>query len=301
MLAAPLAFVLAASVAAEPLAGAARDAAELTSVTFDAARCRPEGSGDAAVYSSDFRWDYTLPELIARFAEMYVSPKRLPRRAYWNDSARRFELPHLPERGGPVVLPASFVRSVARHIEDAFAADYVDAVFFPDMGHSHFLVPQARWDSTYAAYPTDRMSDMYGALMADPGLEMLYHTAEQLKTLDGNRRPIGDERTRFRYRTRNIVGGNDGRGGLKVLQNPGSAANTVHEVPGYFWWSAGFNVSANAAGCFTYTAKGRTFRFDLSLFDLAPAPGTGDFSTNAATAANHRFGDCGSLRDANRR
>ncbi len=289
-----LAALLTAPAAAEPLADAGRAAEALTAVSFDAARCRPETSADPKIYSSDFRWDYTLPELIARFQEMYVSPKRLERRAYWNAAAGRFELPYLPDRGGAVPLPASFARSVARHIEDAFASDYVDGVFFPDMGHSHFLVPQDLWDTKYSTYPTNRMSAMYGDLMADPGLEVLYHTAEQLKTLDAERRPIGDERTRFRHRTRNIVGGNAGRGGLKVLQNPESPANTVGEVPGYYWWSAGFNLSANAAGCFTYTAKGRTFRFDISLFDLESDPGSA-FSSQSSTPRTHRFGDCRSL------
>ncbi|MBI5240261.1 MAG: hypothetical protein HY926_07290, partial [Elusimicrobia bacterium] len=47
-----------------------------------------------------------------------------------------------------------------------------------------------------------------------------------------------------------------------------SDANTVNEVPGYFWRGGGFNFSANRNGCFSYRAKGKTYRFDISLYDL---------------------------------
>ncbi|MDD5628275.1 MAG: hypothetical protein PHU21_04370 [Elusimicrobia bacterium] len=230
--------------------------------------CPPESSGAPKLATADFHWDYTLPEMLAAFEKTYASDKRLGARAYWNPGQRRYELPYEQSRGGAVVLPARLIASVARHIEAAFAADYIDAVFFPDMGHSHLLIPQELWKKTYDPYPVDKFSRLYEAMFDDPRVEVFYHTAEQLKMLEPDKSLVADERVRWRHKTRNIAGLNTPDAELKVLQNPESNANTVHEVPGYFWWGGGFNFSANKDGCFAYRAKGKTYRFDISLYDL---------------------------------
>lgn len=277
---------------------AADDSAIFGLLVFDAARCRPETVADEKLYSGDFKWDYTLPEMVQRFLDIYAGPKRLQKRAYWNAGKKRFELPYLANRGGAVVLPESFVRSVGRHIVSADKGGYIDGVFFPDMGHSHFLIPESIWNEKYSDYPVGDIGKLYEGLFQEPALEILYHTAEQLTTRNPDGTLVDDARTKWRYETRNIVGDNIGHG-LKVLQNPQSRANTVAEVPGYFWHSAGFNVSANENGCFSVEAGGKTRRFDLSLFDLEPAPGSGvgGFSANfAGGASTPTFGECESLR-----
>ncbi|MFA6318291.1 MAG: hypothetical protein WC943_12845 [Elusimicrobiota bacterium] len=242
------------------------------SVEEIAQRCGPQESGEARLYESDFRWDYTLPEMKARFEEMYQSPKRLDRRAYWDKETKTLRFPYMKERGEAVELPAVFVEAVARHIEVAFERDLIDAVFFPDLGHSHFLIPDAVWKKTYDPYPIPRMGEMYTAMMKDPHIKVFYHTAEQLKTREKDGSLVDDARTQHRYRTRNIAGLIGPWADLQILQNPGSKANTVSEVPGFFWWGAGFNVSSQKDGCFEYRKAGRTYRFDLSLFDLEPDP-----------------------------
>ncbi|MBI5882191.1 MAG: hypothetical protein HZB91_03700 [Elusimicrobia bacterium] len=235
-------------------------------------RCRPADPGEARIYSSDFSWNMTLPGMKAKFDEMYRSPKRLGQRAYWDKETGTLRLPYMKERGGTVELPAGFVAAVARHIEVAFEKDLIDAVFFPDMGHSHFLIPDAVYKEKYEPYPTKKMGEMYTAMMRDPRIEVFYHTAEQLKTREKDGSLVDDERTRHRYRTRNISGLNEPWADLRILQNPESNANTVGVVPGFFWWGAGFNMSAQKDGCFEYRRAGKAYRFDLSLFDLEPDP-----------------------------
>lgn len=234
-------------------------------------RCAPESDSAPKLTSDEFHWGYALAELKGAYDKTYASPKRLPRRAYWNAATGRFEFPYLADRGGAVALPETFVRAVARHIEAAFERGAIDAVFFPDMGHSHFLIPEAHWKAAYDRVAVAEFSRLYEAMFRDPLLEVLYHTAEQLTTRQADGRLVDDERTRFRYATRNIVGTNSPASGLRVLTNPESRANTVNEVPGYFWWGGGFNISANENGCFAAQAGGRTIRFDLSLFDLEPS------------------------------
>ncbi|MBI3549186.1 MAG: hypothetical protein HY078_09120 [Elusimicrobia bacterium] len=245
------------------------------SAVWPGRRCSKEDAAGPKVYSSDFRWGLSLPELVTLFQKMYASPKRLPKRAYWNEQTERFELPYDEARGGAAVLPESFVRAVTRHIERAYELDYIDAVFFPDMGHSHFLIPQAHWDKTYRSGPISEISRMYERLFLDPQLKVLYHTAEQMKAREENGEFVNDARTVHRHRTRNIVGTNSPDSDIELHFNPASTANTVGEVPGYFWYSAGFNLSANENGCFVYQAKGKTYRYDISLYDVEPDPSHG--------------------------
>lgn len=236
------------------------------------ARCRPETADDVKLYSSAFRWGYTLAELKALYETIYVSDARLPQRAYWNAAAGRYELPLRSEWGGTVPLPESFVRAVARHVSNALAAGYIDAVFLPDMGHSHFYIPEAHWKKVYEEIPVDRFSELYAALFKDPYLLVLYHTAEQLTMREQDGSLVADPRTRFRYETRNIVGVNSAEGGLTVHVNRAHQMNTVEAIEGHHQWGSGFNISANARGCFAFEHEGKTIRFDLSLYDLEPSP-----------------------------
>jgi hypothetical protein len=210
--------------------------------------------------------------MLQRFVEVYNLPQRLGRHAYVDAQTGQIKLPYDAGRGGDVAVPASFIASVRAHIENALRLEYVDAVFFPDMGHSHFLIPQAKWDSTYSRFESGRMSRQYEQMMADPDLKILYHTAEQLQFLDKQNRLAGDRRLQERFYSRNLVGDNRGEGRLELLQNREHVANTVSEVAGYYWWGAGFNVSANKEGCFVYNDRGVERYFDLSLYDLEPSP-----------------------------
>ena len=239
-----------------------------------AARCSPPAAGEEKIWQSDFHWNYSLPEMKARFAEMYASPKRLDRRAYWDADGKKLMLPHDEGRGGDFEIGTAFVKAVARHIERAFELDYIDAVFFPDMGHSHILVPDSLWASKYSKYPVPKMSELYRDMLSDPRLKIFYHTAEQLKMLEDGQL-VADERVRFRHKTRNIAGPITPDAELTVYQNPESAANTVHGAPGHHWWGAGFNFSAQKDGCFVYRAGGKEYRFDISLYDLPYSSGGG--------------------------
>ncbi|HCC47931.1 MAG TPA: hypothetical protein DEQ38_07450 [Elusimicrobia bacterium] len=266
--------------AAAPRAEANSAAAGPNSLAAIAARCAPAAAGEEKIWQSDFRWDYTLTELKARALEMYASPKRLDKRAYWDAATGRLLLPHDADRGGDLAIGEAFVNAVARHIERAFELEYIDAVFFPDMGHSHILVPDKLWADKYSDYPIAKMSDQYRDMFADPRLQLFYHTAEQLKMTGPDGQLVADERTRFRHKTRNIAGLIKPDAKLNVYQNPASTANTVHEVPGHFWWGAGFNLSAQKDGCFVYSTGGRDYRFDISLYDLPYNPdggGAGDY------------------------
>lgn len=237
------------------------------------AECPPETAAEPKLYSSDVRWGLSMAEMMELYGKLYASDKRLKGRAYLNAEKGRYELPNPADFGGPVVVPEILIKALVRHIEAAFEKDYIDAVFFPDMGHSHLLIPEALYQAKYASYPVAEKSRFYTDVLSDPAVHLFYHTAEQLKSLKEDRRSIlDDERVRWRHKTRNIEGPIAEDAELAVHQNPGSAANTVGEVPGYYWYGAGFNFSANKSGCFSFERGGKAVRFDISLSDLEPDP-----------------------------
>lgn len=246
--------------------------AELNTRAAIAARCTPSVN---PLYTKDFKWGYELPEMLLKFTEMYESPKRLSKNAYFDSATQTIRLPYYSDRGGDVVVDESFVQTVARHIEKGLQLDVVDAVFFPDMGHSHLLIPEKLMQEKYDRFPVQAMSRFYEEVFRDGQIKFLYHTAEQLKMLDENNQVLPDPRIRHRHRTRNLVGENHTQAEMSLVQNPASAANTASEVKGYFWWGAGFNLSANKKGCFAYRAHDRVYYFDISLYDLEYDPADG--------------------------
>lgn len=242
----------------------------LNSIQEIQVRC-PAGVQSEILHSDQFRWGYSLTELISRFTEIYSSPKRLPKKAYFDEATQSVKLPFEPARGGDVVITEKFVQTVADHIEKAFELQVIDGVFFPDMGHSHLLIPEDLYDSKYSDIPIDQMSRMYEGFYTDDQVKILYHTAEQLQMTEVDGSVINDDRVRFRHQTRNLVGGNYPKSDLEFYQNPESKVNTVHNVEGYRWWGGGFNLSANQKGCFAYKKGDQVYYFDLSLYDLEPS------------------------------
>ena len=235
-------------------------------------RCGPLSAGEKPLYSGEFKWGVDIPGMLLKFTEIYRSPKRLPQRAFWDAKKNVLKLPFDAGRGGDIEISENFVKSIVRHVERAFELAYVDAVFFPDMGHSHFLIPEQIMKEKYDRYPVSNMAGMFQDMFKDERVKVLYHTAEQIKTLDEDGNVLNDEQIKWRYKTRNIVGDINPATDLTVLQNPASKANTVGEVPGYFWWGGGFNLSSQQDGCFEYKAHGQTMYFDLSMFDLVSDP-----------------------------
>ena len=165
---------------------------------------------------------------------------------------------------------------VANHITEAFHYQYIDAVFFPDMGHSHFYIPQDIYDKKYKEYPIEKMSQMYTDFFNDDKIRILYHTAEQLNTRPNKALPTSRE-LQWRYHTRNLIGKNSPQPDIKIMQNKESEANTLGELAGFYYYGGVFNISANKKGCFEAVVKGKPMRFDLSLFDLESKNSSEDF------------------------
>jgi hypothetical protein len=233
-----------------------------------AARCTAPADDEPIIYTNDFHWNYTPEEMAARYEEIYGSGQRLTERARFDEETGSFIMPTFESWGGQVTLPKRLVENVTRHLELALEAGYAEHVFFPDMGHSHYFIPQARWEAEYADTPVDQSANRNSRLLDDPELLVFYHTAEQLQMLDEDDQVLPDPHIEWRHQTRNVVGDNDEQDRIELLQNPDSKANTSRDYPGHRYFGAGFSVSASTDGCFPFIQDGELKWYDLSLSDL---------------------------------
>ena len=240
---------------------------------IDTANCKKEAPGEIGVYEEDFKWNMSLEEIRNKAQELYQANKRLHERAYYDETLKSFVFPFTPVQGGTIRIPNNFIIAVTKHVEKAFERKYIDALLFPDMGHSHFLVPQKYYDKELRDLPVNQTNILYEKMMANKDVKVAYHTAEQLTTLDNENNPIKDKSVQWRYYTRNLIGHNNLNPDLEIFNaTETSNANTMHEIPGYHWWGAGFNIHANKGGCFAFMKNGKKMYFDLSLKDIEPKP-----------------------------
>lgn len=238
-------------------------------------RCAPPAANEPHLVSSDFPWNQSLEEMRALYERTYSGEKRLYRRAYYDARAKKYFLDVSHPEGTRAEVPTNFIRSVTKHVENALKKRFADFLFFPDMGHSHFFVPNAVWEKVQDL----ERDKLYEALFKTPGLKVLYHTAEQLKVREGERSQGAypqDEKLLWRYFTRNLFGTNDGSDTMETLFAWGERYNTHGgELEGYRYYGGGFNISANKNACFPFQVDGKTYYFDLSLEDLPSSGDTG--------------------------
>ncbi|MBK9294356.1 MAG: hypothetical protein IPM57_07910 [Oligoflexia bacterium] len=239
-------------------------------------RCKQFQPNDKQVYSGDFRWGFSLDELLSKASEIYNSGKRLKDRAYFDGAKKQFVMPiNYFGKAVPAALHPRFLQSVKKHIEIAFKNNYADALIFPDMGHSHFFIPKDVYAELNKIDYVNNRHVFYEELFKSPEVKTLYHTAEQMVLREGERskgKLVDNDYTRWRYYTRNVVGKNDGSDDVKPVFAQNENYNTLHELPGYEYFGAGFNLSASKEGCFEVTiGENQTIFFDLSMEDLNPS------------------------------
>lgn len=237
--------------------------------------CLPGSNAHQQLYATDFKWGYTVDELLHKWHEVYEGPKRLAKRAYWDSNLQKIVLPYDQSRGGHVTISTPFIKGVKTTIEQALALKVIEGVFFPDMGHSHLLIPDQKYEKWNRRFEINQMSQLYEAMFTDQDTLYVYHTAEQLKFLDDKQNVQPDEYSQFRHKTRNIIASHQANSSIRFGQNPDSPANTLNGLSGFKWWGGGFNLSANQEGCFAYQMDGKTYYYDISLYDLSYPEGQG--------------------------
>ncbi|MDC1175618.1 hypothetical protein OAT67_09480 [Bacteriovoracaceae bacterium] len=240
--------------------------------------CSEASDKDPVLYSDDFKWGETKAEILAREKKLYNSNKRLEKRAYVNNEGEiKLPLNALFGEEKFATVAKKYVESVKAHIEKALKRNYVDSIIFSDMGHQHFFIPQKFYDEELSKIPVKDKDLLYEKMLAHSELKILYHTAEQMKMVDENKKILDDRHTQWRFYTRNIVGDNKGLGTIDLVHQPDHSHNTSHSYEkGYKYLGAGLYLSANKNGCFAYDHLGEKRYFDINIVGLNPSGNSGD-------------------------
>ncbi|MCB0410335.1 MAG: hypothetical protein KDD29_08950 [Flavobacteriales bacterium] len=243
-------------------------------------RCISRSSDELTVYQGDLSWNVTVEDMDKKFADIYQSGKRLQGRVEWDPSTNQFFVPlSNSDKHEKVYLKDEFILKVIGHIEEALKLNYAQYVFFPDMGHSHLLIPQELYNEKTKQYKTEDKVGYYTWMLNSSEVDFLYHTAEQLNFFDADKNLLLDRQVQWRFYTRNLVGNSSPKGSnLKIYKAIDTSANTAAEshAHGAKWWGGGFNISSSSQGCFPYKQGDKTLYFDLSLEDLPMDPNTSD-------------------------
>ena len=211
--------------------------------TIAKADCTKPDLGHKELYFNEFGWGQNMGQMGELFEKIYNSPNRLKDRFYF-DGEKYVAKFTFKDEGRLLTVPESFINSITAQIEQALKRKYVDYVFFPDMGHSHFFVPEDIYYTKIDPIASDEQHKIYEEFLKMKELKVLYHTAEQLEVLDENKELINDRHLQWRFFTRNIVGQNNQSGTLDLIHNEEHKANTASEYePGYRYWGAGFYIS----------------------------------------------------------
>jgi hypothetical protein len=156
------------------------------------------------------------------------------------------------------LIPCRFVMETTRHLKEMLAVGAAKYLFPLDADHAHLGIPTELWTSKYSKLPSEQI---WFALLREPKLIALYHTAEHLEVSDPKTGKVNDEAKAWKEK-RNVLGFFDGRP-IEILP-PHPAGHGVGMPPGYNSYG-GFNFLANPRGELFLFLNNKVVTFDLSL------------------------------------
>jgi len=146
--------------------------------------CLLSNAPNSAAVDDDDRyssWFFTSEEVAAayQYQQNYGERLRFPLRAgpclfrggEFSTSYRR----------NPSVVSCRFVLEVTRHLKEMLDAGAAKFLFPLDADHAHLGVPMEVWNNKYKNLPLEQV---FPAILREPGLVALYHTAEHLRVTD---------------------------------------------------------------------------------------------------------------------
>jgi hypothetical protein len=156
------------------------------------------------------------------------------------------------------VAPCRFIAETIRHIKEMIEAGAARYLFPLDADHAHLAVPLELWENRYSKLPPEKLLP---ALLLEPTLAALYHTAEHLGVVDSPAVQL-DPTTRSWKEKRNVLGSYDGRP-IKIL-TPDPRGIGV-SVPRPYYSLAGFNFLASPRGELNIFLPKRAITFDITF------------------------------------
>jgi len=168
-------------------------------------------------------------------------------------------------RGVPVRVSCQFVNQVMRHLKDMLDIGAARYLFPLDADHAHLAVPAEVWAEKYDKLPS---AQLMVALLREPKLVALYHTAEHLEP-DAKATGTDDAGVRRWREQRNVLGYFDGRP-LQIL--PPHPEGFGVGLPDGLVAYGGFNFLASQRGELMILQAQRAIAFDVSLEMEDPEP-----------------------------
>ena len=203
-------------------------------------------------------WYFTAEEVSAAYLyqENYGERLRNPLRA----SSCLFRDGEFAAKYGATsfAVPCSFVLQVSRHLREMIDQGAAKFLFPLDADHAHLGVPMAAWKKKYQHLPPE---EVVPALIRDPGLIALYHTAEHLRVTDRKTGAVNPEAKAWQEK-RNVLGYFDGRP-IEILP-PHPTGQGVSMPEGYYSYS-GFSFLASPRGEIYLSLGTKVVTFDVAL------------------------------------
>ncbi len=130
---------------------------------------------------------------------------------------------------------------------------------FPlDADHAHLAVPTELWAETYSKLS---IGEVLPALLREPKLIALYHTAEHLKIADPTNVAASDATAKWRAK-RNVLGFFDGSA-VKILPSP--ADGMAHALLEHYENVGTVYFLAHRLGEIVFSANAKAVTFDISF------------------------------------
>jgi hypothetical protein len=156
------------------------------------------------------------------------------------------------------LLSCRFITETIRHLKEMLTLGAARYLFPLDADHGHLAVPSEVWARKYSKLSSPQLMI---ALLQEPTLVALYHTAEHLE-FGATKTGENDETVKRWKEKRNVLGFFDGRP-IQILP-PHPEGQGVGMPAGYVSYG-GFNFLANHQGELLIFHGDRAIAFDVSL------------------------------------
>ena len=212
-------------------------------------------ANDEDPYSS---WYFTSEEITAayQYQQNYGERLRAPLRA--TECAFRDGEFATFYRGVRFPISCRFINEVTRHLKQMMDVGAARYLFPLDADHAHLGVPKEVWNKKYKDLPPE---EIFPALVRDPGLVALYHTAEHLRITDRKNGAVNADAKAWQEK-RNVLGYFDGRP-IKILTPYANGQGA--SMPEDYYSYSGFTFLASPRGDLFLTRGSNVITFDIAF------------------------------------
>jgi len=218
------------------------------------------------VFSGDGLWFFSANEIAVayRFQQHYGTRLRYPLKPegclYGQEEfTATFQGVQFP-------APCRFVTETIRHLRQILEAQAARYLFPLDLDYGRLGIPSELWKTKYSKLSGQ---EQLKALLQEPSLVALYHTAEHLKPEANTKNSVGEN-----WQKRSLLGFYNGQP-MKTLSRHSNEA--LASVPEGYTLLNDFKILAHYLGELPFVINGTVVTFDISFDDdraaeIAPHP-----------------------------